>query len=199
MRIISVGEILVKKEDRMDNGASSYRHFLMGDEKAFSEIIDLYEDNLIFFINRTIGNLSVSEEIAAECFAELIVHKGRYNGKVSFKTYLFTIGHHKMVSYIRHHSLFKQIPLDDAEESEECAQFEEQVIRDEEKRLVHEALDKLNPDYRQVLHLLYFEDMTYDEAAAVMKKSHKQIDNMATRARKALREIMEKEGFEYEK
>ena len=183
----------------MDNGAGSYRRFLMGDEKAFSEIIDLYEDNLIFFINRTVNNLSVSEEIAAECFAELIVHKGRYNGKVSFKTYLFTIGHHKMVSYIRHHSLLKQVPLDEAAESSEYAQFEDQVIRDDERRLVNEALTGLNSDYRQVLHLIYFEEMTYDEAAAVMKKSRKQIDNLATRARKALREIMEKEGFEYEK
>ena len=55
----------------MDNGASSYRHFLDGDNNAFSEILDLYRDNLIFFINRTVNNLSVAEELAADNFAEL--------------------------------------------------------------------------------------------------------------------------------
>lgn len=33
----------------MDNGASSYRRFLEGDQSAFDEILILYKDHLIFF------------------------------------------------------------------------------------------------------------------------------------------------------
>ena len=36
----------------MDNGASSYRRYLDGDEAAFDEILRLYRDNLTFFITR---------------------------------------------------------------------------------------------------------------------------------------------------
>ena len=34
----------------MDNGAASYRRFIDGDQEAFGEIVDLYRENLIFFI-----------------------------------------------------------------------------------------------------------------------------------------------------
>lgn len=63
----------------MDNGVSSYRRFLEGEKSAFSELLDLYRDNLIFFINRTIHNLHVAEELAADCFVELLIHPKRYN------------------------------------------------------------------------------------------------------------------------
>lgn len=56
----------------------------------------------------------------------------------------------------------------------------------------------INPEYREVLHLLYFEDMSYDEAAAVLKKNNKQIKNLVYRAKKSLKIALEKEGFNYE-
>ncbi len=182
----------------MDNGASSYRHFLEGDNNAFSEILDLYRDNLIFFINRSVNNLSVAEELAADTFAELVVSR-RYNFSVKFKTYLFAIAHHKAVSYIRHQSRFSMLALEDAEgKSAEYVDFEEKLLRDERSRAVHEALGKLGEDYRQVLHLVYFEEMTYEDAGRIMKKSRKQIDNLVYRGKIALRTILEKEGFAYE-
>ena len=92
----------------MENGASSYRRFLEGDKNAFSELLDLYRDNLIFFINRTIHNLHVAEELAADCFVELLVHPKRYNFQYSLKTYLFTIAHHKTVNYIRQKKWLKK-------------------------------------------------------------------------------------------
>ena len=65
----------------MDNGESSYRRFLDGDNDAFGEILDLYRENLIFFINRTVNDLAVAEDIAADSFAELIIHKRRFGFK----------------------------------------------------------------------------------------------------------------------
>lgn len=182
----------------MDNGASSYRHFLEGDDNAFSEILDLYRDNLIFFINRTVNNLSVAEELAADTFAELIENR-RYNFTVKFKTYLFAIAHNKAVSYIRHQSRYTMLALEDVEDkSAEYVDFEEGLLCDERKKAVHGALGKLGNDYRQVLHLVYFEEMSYDDAARIMKKSRKQIDNLVYRGKIALRTILEKEGFVYE-
>ena len=50
----------------MDNGESSYRRFLDGENDAFGEILDMYRENLIFFINRTVNDLAVAEDIAAD-------------------------------------------------------------------------------------------------------------------------------------
>ena len=74
----------------MDNGASSYRRFLDGDKNAFDEILDLYRESLIFFINRFVHNLDTAEDLAADSFAELLVNPKRFNFSCSLKTYLFT-------------------------------------------------------------------------------------------------------------
>lgn len=76
----------------MKNGAGSYRRFLDGDESAFDDLLALYQENLIFFINRYVHNITVAEDLAADVFLDLIVHKHRYNFKTSLKTYLFMIG-----------------------------------------------------------------------------------------------------------
>ena len=60
-------------------------------------------------------------------------------------------------------------------------------------------METLNPDYRQVLYLTYFEELSNSEAARVMKKSCRQIENLLYRAKQALRSKLEKEGFEYER
>lgn len=180
----------------MKFGESSYRRFLAGEESAFDEIIDAYHESLIFFIERYVHNLDEAEDIAEDCFVELIVHRHRYNFKVSLKTYLFTIARNKSVDYIRHHSVLNLTSLDDgSQKSAEYEGFENRVLRDERRRAVNLAVGQLREDMRTVIHLIYFEDMSYDEAGKVMNKSRKQIENLAYRARNALRDILTEEGW----
>lgn len=179
----------------MKFGESSYRRFLAGEESAFDEVIDTYHESLIFFIQRYVHNLDEAEDIAEDCFVELIVHP-RYHFKVSLKTYLFTIARNKSVDYIRHRSAIPTTPLDEcSEKSAEYESFENKVLRDERRRAVNRAVEQLNEEMRTVIHLIYFEDMSYEEAGRVMKKSRKQMENLAYRARNALRVILTKEGW----
>ncbi len=76
--------------------------------------------------------------------------------------------------------------------------LEKLYFAEERKIAVHKALQKLNEDYRQVLFLTVFEELTNEEAAKVMKKNKRQIENLVYRAKKALRKELEKEGFVYE-
>ncbi len=54
----------------------------------------------------------------------------------------------------------------------------------------------LNDDYRQILMLLYFEEMSHDEARQVMGKSIRQVYHLADRARAALKKELERMGFD---
>ena len=76
----------------------------------------------------------------------------------------------------------------------ELEALEETVLKNERKRIVNNALDSLPDDMRVVIHLIYFEDLSYDEAGKVMKKSRKQVDNLLYRAKKELRIILGKDG-----
>ncbi len=183
----------------MGNGESSYHRFLGGDESAFSEVIDIYRESLIFFINRYVQNLSVAEEIAEDCFVALVVYPRRYNFKTSLKTYLFTIARNKAVDRIRHAKKVSFVTDETLDVlSEEYEGFENEIFKNEEKRLLHSAMSELKEEYRTVLHLTFFEGMTNGEAGKVMKKSAKQIENLIYRAKLRLRETLTERGMSYE-
>ena len=175
----------------MDNGESSYRRFLDGDETAFGEILDMHSENLIFFINRYVNNISIAQELSEDVFVEILLHKKRYNFKTSLKTYLFTIGRNKAVSYVRRCARRPEYAYDYIENEADRKNIEDEFLKKEQEKKLHIALKKLNEDYKTVLHLIFFEGLNNDEAAKVMKKSKKQIENLLYRAKQALRKELE--------
>ena len=182
----------------MDNGESSYRRFLNGDESALDELLDLYKDGLIFFLCRYVESVAIAEEIAADCFALLITKPKLYNFSASLKTWLFTVGHNRALDYLRHQNRWKIVPLEEAaalpgsDDDDPEALF----LKKERERQLHRAMGRLKADYRVVLHLIYFEELSYEEAGRVLHKNKKQIDNLVYRAKNALRTDLEQEGFE---
>ncbi len=178
----------------MDNGASSYHRFLDGDESGLNEIVEMYGDNLMYFINSYVKNIALAEDIMEDTFMEIIVHKHYFRGESSFKTYLFKIGRNKALNALK-----KNKPLLSLDtEIEDTLKLEEIIIKNDKNRQIKEAMEKIKDDYRTVIYLLYFEGMSYDEIGKVLKRSNKQVKNLAYRARNSLKEVLEKEGFSCE-
>lgn len=183
----------------MDNGTSSYRRFLDGEESGLIEIIRDYKDGLILYLNSFVGNIHIAEELTEDTFVKLGTKKPKDNGKSSFKTWLYTIGRNTAIDYLRHNSRVPEVPLDDYRELEsEEESLEASYIREERKITVHKALEKLKPEYRQILWLVYFENFSSKQAAIVMKKSIHSIETLVYRAKKSLKSELDKEGFIYE-
>lgn len=173
----------------MDNGAESYRRFLDGDESAFDEIMKELFRGLVFFVNGYVRDVHTAEDIAIDVFADLIVHNHRYNFRVSLKTYLYMLGRSRALDFLRHRRIACTVALSEARDvPDDERALEDEVIADERLRAVADAVSKLPPDMRDAVHLVYFDDLSYDEAARVMKKTRKQVDNLIYRAKKALRE-----------
>ena len=181
----------------MDNGASSYRRFLDGDTHAFEDIMKELFRGLVFFIDGFVRDPYAAEDIAIDIFSDLVAYRHRYNFKVSLKTYLYMVGRSRALDYLRRKKAVSFVPLSQAQEAEDQrAALEELVLADQRKRRVHAALAGLPEDMRTAVHLIYFEEMTYEEAARVMKKSRKQVDNLLYRAKKALRITLQEDGQE---
>jgi len=181
----------------MDNGASSYRRFLNGEESAFEELMKELFHGLVFFIDGFVRDSQAAEDIAIDVFSDLVVHRHRYNFKVSLKTYLYMLGRSRALDYLRRRKRQETEELSQSGEiADEASTPEEQLLRSERKRQLHTAIALLQPDMRAVIHLVYFEDMTYEDAARVLKKSRKQVDNLLYRAKKELRIILGKDGIQ---
>lgn len=178
----------------MDEGAACFRRFLAGEEEAFDELLDRYQKSLLCFLLRYVKIPAVAEDLAADVFAQLIARPEQYNFSVSLKTYLFLLGRSRAIDYLRRESRFQKRPVEEADTEEAGQLLEETLLRNERARQVNAALAELSPDYRRVLHLLYFEDLSTAEAAKVLGKSTKQVENLAYRSKKALRKILGEEG-----
>ena len=179
----------------MQDGESSYRRYLDGDEAAFDDIINLYRDNLTFFINRYVHDLDAAEDLAIDTFLYLIVHRFRYNFRTPLKTYLFMIGRSRALDYLKHQKKLTMVELTEAEkEIPQEMSLEELILLDERKQMLNRALSQLPQDMQTAVHLVYFEDLTYEDAARVMKKNKKQVANLLYRAKDKLRTILGKDG-----
>ncbi|MDD4125415.1 MAG: RNA polymerase sigma factor [Eubacteriales bacterium] len=175
------------------SGEECYRRFLDGDKSGFNEIIHIYHDGLIYFLYGITKNYDDAEDAAADAFVELLVHKHRYSFRSSLKSYLYSTGRHKAIDIIRRRS--KQCGEPDEEIPSDLPSPEESVINDDEKRLLRDAMRCISKDYREALHLVYFEDMSIAESAKVMGKSKKQTENCLYRGKQALRVILENKNY----
>ncbi len=182
----------------MDNGASSYRRFLAGDNDALIDIMRDYKDGLILYINSFVRNICIAEELAEETFVKIVVKKPRFSGKSTFKTWLYSVGRYTTVDFIRKSSKKNHISIDELYDYSDEKNIERDYIKEEQKIMLHQALGKLNSDYSQVLYLTFFENFSNDETAKIMHKTKRQIENLVCRAKKALKAELEKEGFNYE-
>jgi RNA polymerase sigma-70 factor (ECF subfamily) len=181
------------------DGASSYNRFLNGDSSGLEDLVRLYNDSLILFINGLVNDSFSAEDLAADTFLELLMKKPRFredSGK--FKTWLFKIARNNAIDYIRkqkRHTTQAEI----TEHTPDTSNAPESLLlRTEREKLLHTAMSRLTADYRQVLHLIHFEEMSYEQAGKVMRKTIKQVKNLAYRARQSLKSELTKEGFEYE-
>ena len=109
-----------------------------------------------------------------------------------FRTWLFSIGKHIALMHLR--KLRRQAPEETLPEDRSPLP-ENELLRDERKRALYTALEKLLTDYRQVLTLLHIEEMSPAEVAQILNKRVKQVYNMTDRGKRAWKQELLRMGF----
>ena len=176
----------------------SYKRYAAGDDGAMGEIVRAYADSMTFFTATLVKNPSDAEEIVADAFVEIALKKRAFRGESQLRTYLFAICRHKAIDMIRKRARRGEILSLEPEQVSDYETLEARVLRTERDEALHTAMAELNEEYRVALYLVYFEGMSHADVARTMKKSLKQTENIIFRARRALRALLEKEGFTYE-
>ena len=179
-------------EDRQN-----YEAYCRGDDEGLARIISDHKDSLILFLRTFTGDIHTAEDIAEETFVKLAVRKPRYNGKASFKTWLYKIASNTAIDLLRKKRL-DTLPLEEAELSTDEALLEESYIREARKIAVHRAMKELPQDYQRILWLVYFEDLPLKEAAELMGRSEHAAQTLVYRARQKMKEVLDQKEFKYE-
>ena len=183
----------------MDSGAYQYRRYLSGDDDGMVELVGLYKNDLMLFLNGYLKNVYVAEDVTEDTFFKLMIKKPHFTNKCSFKTWLFTIGRNLALDTIKKQAKFTDLS-DDAlgTIAVDEKSVEEIVLKKQDQIDLHRVMLKLPRQYGEVLYLAYFESLSNIEIAHIIHKTTKQVANLLYRAKDLLKEELIKEGFEYE-
>ena len=162
-----------------------------GSEDALRELLLRHRESLTLFLFGYVRNMDDAEELMLDAFAAAAARTSVWSGRSSFRTWLFAIGRNLALRQLKR----RRGAPPASEEVGESPELE--LLRAERSRQLYEALERVNPEYRQALYLIFFEDMSSEEAAKVMGKSRKQVYNLTERGKKALRAELERMGFDY--
>ena len=170
-----------------------YRQYLSGDDAGLDALMKKYGNPLTLYLDGYLHDIHEAEELMLDVFAYLFTKKPRIQDG-GFKAYLYKAARHMALRQKRMRKLL--FSLDELTNQPDGQLLVEEVIRTEERnRILHLCMDGLNPDYREVLYLTYFEGMSYAQAAEVTGKTVKQITNMVYRGKESLRKLLEQEGI----
>lgn len=186
----------------MGTGIESYLRFLKGDQSGMRAIVELYWDSMLLFTNGYVHNLSDAEDIAQEALIKLSVKRPKLREEPQLRSYLLKICRNLAINHVKKKKRTVMMPHETAElvedEINSIEEVENRMQLEDSKRLLHEAMQQLRQDYREVLYLRYFSELSLKETAHIMHCTEKQVTALSYQARQQLKKILEKEGYSSE-
>ena len=189
------------------NDNTLYQHFLQGDTASYDELMIRYGDRLTFYLHGYLHDINDAEDLMIEAFARIMAKRPNI-GEGAFKAYLFKTARNLALRHQDKKQRMQVFSIDglDSEiadkvlaagtgQIERYSPVEEDIGHEERKQILHLCLDRIEPELKEALWLIYFEEMSYAEAAAVMKVNRKKIDHLLQRGKKNMRIELLKEGM----
>jgi RNA polymerase sigma-70 factor (ECF subfamily) len=171
-----------------------------GDAAAFSTLVARYDSRVFRLARHILQNQEDAEDVLQEVFLKAYTHLSGFEGNSKFYTWLARITVNEALMKIRKRKTGKEVSLDEPIETDgeeitrEIAVWdknpEKDYSREELKKLLDEAIEKLTPIYRAVFLLRDVDELSTEETAAALDLSVPAVKSRLLRARLQLREIL---------
>ncbi|WP_255592755.1 RNA polymerase sigma factor [Bordetella sp. BOR01] len=168
------------------------------DERLLRDLVREHSGRLQRFIIKHIGNTSEAEDLAQQTFVEAARSYGSFRGESQLSTWLYGIALNLVRNHLsrapeRRYDFVSEDSLVNHASSNatpESAAEQAQTIR-----LLQEALNELPENMRDILLLVGLEDISYEEAAAMLTVPIGTVRSRLSRARNALRSKLQQKGI----
>ncbi len=162
---------------------SAMNFVVNGDLDKAAILYQRYKRPLFNFFIRFGVERNFCQDLTQQTFYRLIHYRHTFREGHEFKTWIYRIARNLFHDYLKDNHL----NISSLDENIEV--FEEENTDDEQHKLVQIALQKLSPDYREVLQLSRYENLKYEQIADMLNVSVSVIKVRVHRAIKQLREI----------
>ena len=196
------GGLSIREQLRGSDDSGVVAAFLNGEERAFSELVDRYQNRLLNFVYRTIGDRDRAEDLVQEVFIRVYRHLHRFDRSKKFSTWVYTIASNLAKNELRNRSrnplVLFQTMQGTADDEDRPLQFEDSTSRPDDmyrkrhlRELVEDTVAKLPEHHRQVFVLRELEGKSYEEIAEITACNLGTVKSRLNRARSAFAAIIE--------
>ena len=173
-----------------------------GDTDAYGILIERYEKKLLRYGTKFLSRTEDMEDVVQDVFLSVYQNIQSFDPSQKFSSWIYRIAHNSFVNSLKKtgylprtffdfDTLFAHTAYDDPSHEER--------ERAELKQLVERGLAELNPKYREILTLFYFEELGYREIADVLAVPIGTVSVRVKRAKEALRAVYDKMNLPYGK
>lgn len=154
-------------------------------EKEFNNCVTQYADNVYRFILKNLRHEENARDVVQASFEKMWANRGKVENERS-KSYLFTVAYHQMIDLVRKN---KRVTLENDFSSSTRVTDEPQH---QLKKILNDALYRLNETQRSLVLLKDYEGYTYEEIAEITSLSISQVKVYLHRARLQLKSYLVK-------
>lgn len=170
---------------------------LRGDQRAFMQLVDAYKTPVYNLCYRMLGHAAEAEDAAQETFVRIYTHLKAYDPQQKLSSWILSVASHYCIDRLRRRRI-RWLSLDDLVQTRplagDAAREEETVMERESCAEVRDMLQTLPADYRLVIVLRYWQDLSYSEIAQVVGSTESAIKSRLHRARRMLAERLLAQG-----
>ena len=170
-----------------------------GDIRAFEELVELHQRAVIGTVAKMLGNASDAEDIAQQVFVRIWKSAVRYEAQAKFTTWLFTITRNLVFNEVRRRQRKPTVSVDEREETThrtvedlQAVSPDDEMLQTELEEAIDRAIQGLPDKQRMAVVLRRYEEMPYEEIAAVLEMSIPAVKSLLFRARAHLKEALQR-------
>lgn len=154
-----------------------------------------YESKLLRYIMRISKfGREDAEDILQDVFIKTYFNLNGFDKELQFSSWIYRIAHNETVSAIRKKVIRPSISLEagDMEKFGEFFDITKEMDNTLDRKMIDEALSKLDEKYREVLILRFLDEKDYVEIADILKKPVSTVGNLILRGKKLFKKEYEK-------
>jgi RNA polymerase sigma-70 factor, ECF subfamily len=169
-----------------------------GDAEAFRELVEAHQQRIVGTVSRMLGgDETEAEDVAQQVFLRIWKSAPRWEPAAKFSTWAFTIMKNLVFNETRRRSRRSTLPLEtsDGEDEhqfqhpDEAAKAPDRAMLDAEHQdAIERAIAELPEIQRMALVLRRYQDVSYEEIAAILELTVPALKSVLYRARTELRE-----------
>jgi RNA polymerase sigma-70 factor (ECF subfamily) len=147
--------------------------FKKGNDIAFNHIVLRYQEKVYWVVRRLITDHDEADDVVQEVFVKVYRSLKDFKGDSGLYTWLYRIAVNLSLNEIRRKKLRKTFSIDEAAEQYETVDPSphEQIEREEQRKLIARAIEKLPEKQKKVFVLRYYEELPYDQIAKILRTS----------------------------